>query len=73
MTTPKFDVTIRCTAGHEQKLKIEGQTQEQAQLFCELLCGTSVLYVKKPSDDPVSPVGKCAACGAQISATMKSV
>jgi hypothetical protein len=63
-----LEIIIRCTAEpdkHAKKLHINySRGKKYVQDLGELLTGTSPMYIYKPG--ALSPIGKCATCGAAL-------
>jgi hypothetical protein len=66
-------LTIKCAAfpeTHVKTLSLQPQMGvKTAEMLGTLLCGTSPFYLRKPG--PLSPIGKCATCGGQLSFEIK--
>lgn len=67
-----YDLVVRCQARpmlHAKTLRIVGKDKEWVETLARLLDGTSDLYVLKPG--ALSPIGKCATCGAPLECEIK--
>lgn len=64
---PCIDLYIRCAKEpqlHAKVIRMHGLNRESIEEFANLLCGTSRFFVHKPG--ALSPIGKCATCGAKL-------
>jgi len=70
---PGIDLYIRCTREPQLHAKVirfkPSEANEVVKTFAELLCGNSPLFVHKPG--ALSPIGKCATCGAKLEYEIK--
>ena len=69
-----IQITIRCVA-HKQHAKIlrlhESVGAVNADIIAQILDGTSPFYFHKPG--ALSPIGKCATCGSQLTSEVVGV
>ena len=72
---PEIRITIRCEkepSKHAKVLRIQGALGiDMAKMLAGMLDGSSPFYIYKPG--PLSPIGKCATCGGELSSTVEEV
>lgn len=69
-----LQIVVRCTAQpekHAKILRMRSEDKTYAENLATLLDGTSAFYIHKPGPD--SPIGKCATCGAPLTATVEEI
>jgi hypothetical protein len=68
-------IIVRCAndpGKHAKVIRVAEQFgMEWAEVFAELLDGTSPMYIYAPGE--LSPIGKCATCGGKLSSEVKEV
>lgn len=67
-----FDIVVRCQAEplkHAKVIRISGRDEDFVQTLAACLDGSSELYIYKPG--ALSPIGKCATCGAALRSEVK--
>lgn len=70
-----IQITIRCAAHPDKHAKVLRIHEELGLQFAELLAGlldgTSPMFIRKPG--VLSPIGKCATCGGQLTSEVKEM
>lgn len=70
-----FEITVRCSSQptkHAKKIRVDAQVgRAYVDTLAGLLDGSSPFYIYKPG--PNSTIGKCATCGAEITAEVQEV
>lgn len=52
-------LVCRCSAGHERVIRVRGMSLEWAKQWAGLMDGTSPLYVRPPTEDEQTAIGRC--------------
>lgn len=70
-----IQITMRCAAHPDKHAKVlrmhEELGMQNAKILAALLDGTSPMYIRKPG--ALSPIGKCATCGGQLTSEVEEV